>query len=236
MPHSRFYSNQDLKKHITISIYGEEFRHMTKVMRKKEEMIVEIINGKGMLATAKIKTIEKDCANLYIEDLQITPFPKIKRYLIQALCKHTKTDFILEKATELGIDHFIFFPAEKSIKKTISDNQLDRMHKILIAATKQSGRTFLPEISYIQSLEKIPKSLTLFYGDIDPKAPFISKKIKEAKDSSIGFIVGPESGFSQRELAYLHKQNFEGVSLNQNILRAETASICAASFLEMIMH
>ena len=142
MPHNRFY-HPELTKEITLT--GEEHFHLFKVMRAHEGSQIELIDGKGSLATGTVLTIDKKTAQIAVSDKQHTDPPKEKT-LAQSLLKQPKLELVIEKCTELGVTDFHLFPAEKSERDHLSDNHLKRLHALILSATKQCGRLYLPTL------------------------------------------------------------------------------------------
>jgi len=223
---NRFYINDSFEDSPTIE--GSEFHHLVHVMRAQNGDEIELVNGHGVLASARIETIKKKSASLRIlhREKQSKPSPSLISAI--AILRMEKLDWAIEKATELGADAITLFPAEHSEKKQLSENQVERLRNISIAAMKQCGRLYLPAIAILSSLERVLEldAMTLF-GDTDPKAPMLEAI---PNSSPILFITGPEKGFSTSEDALL-KQRAKGVRLHMNILRAETAPIVALSLL-----
>lgn len=225
----RFFSESLEKKRITIK--GEEFFHIFKVMRCKTGEVIELINGKNIFSLAKIISIGKNSLEVEIIKKEEKP-PPFKISLLQAIISPKKMDFIIEKATELGVTNFIFFPSKYSLHRTVSKDRLKRFLSITIAAIKQCDRYDLPSISYKKNLKAVLDTITsknILFGDIREDSKFI-KKVK--KDPHI--FIGPEKGFSKDEVSLLEKNGAEGIRINKNTLRAETAAISSISILSYL--
>lgn len=218
MPHNRFFVHQPLKNQKSITIQDTELKHLH-VMRVETEETIELINGKGFLATAKM--VQKDRKKAELEILNLKEEKQTQRSILAlGLIKIPLLEWVLEKATELGITDFWIFHAEKSMSIRISASKQERFQQILISSIKQCGRLFLPKIEFFDSLQKLPSfSGEKFYGDIAGTDSF-----KTTKDSAL-IAIGPESGFSEKEESFLKKNYYKGISLHKNILRAETAAI-----------
>lgn len=193
---------------------------------------VELVNGLGNQAVAEVVTLEKKRAELKIlsvEKMAAEEGP----LLFLALTRQSLLEWVVEKATELGVQEIRLFQGEKSDREALSENQRRRLQAILISALKQSGRGTLPklvEISPISSWTSL--DVSAFYGTFDPKAPLLFSKCREAS----AFIVGPESGLSRNEEKKLKKLGAIGVSLGPHVLRAETAAITAAALLSQPLY
>ncbi|NGX52081.1 MAG: Ribosomal RNA small subunit methyltransferase E [Candidatus Anoxychlamydiales bacterium] len=238
MPKDRYFIDQDLKKNSSLEIKDKEAHHI-KTLRKKTGEFVEVINGKGFLAKAKIENFDKKSIKIRVIDVFFEKEKKQKLILVQAFIKPNKLEFLLEKTTELGIDEIWLFKSKNSEKLNFSKNRLNRMKFILIAAIKQSGRLYLPKIKIFDSIKDIKNfdsNKNIYFGDVEKKAKRYvdvyknrTKQSNEDKKTSY-FFIGPEMGFFLTEISYL-KNNLQaiGVKINSNILRAETAAIAAIS-------
>jgi 16S rRNA (uracil1498-N3)-methyltransferase len=234
MPAERYFLNETLNTHDKKILRGTEFHHLVHVMRTRKGEEVELINGRGALAHATTQDLFKDHASLIINQIDTTVPRPIQVILAQALPKINRLDFILEKGTELGVDEFWLFPGQLSVKKDISPNQVERFNSLIIAAMKQCGRLFLPKIVIKPELGKWPAiEGTAFFGDVEKEAlPFAHQWKQTAINSPILFFVGPESGFTEKEVQILRDKNVKGVKLHQYILRTETAPLMALSLIE----
>lgn len=233
MPAERFYYPYPLNDNEVISVKDQEYHHLINVMRIRMGETIEIINGNGQLGLGTVSAVEKKQAFLKVHQVVTAPPPSKKLILAQAIPKLNRLECILEKGTELGMTEIWLFPSAHSEKKDFSDNQQQRLEGILIAATKQCGRLFLPKIIMMPPLKKwtaIPQMA--FFGDIEPSAPWLPEEWKRVKDKTEAIIfIGPESGFNDEEILLLRDKGVSGVKLNENILRTDTAAIVALAYL-----
>lgn len=232
MPAYRYYTDQPLKK-LAFSLKDTEHHHLSKVMRQKEGDEIELIDGLGNLAYAKIIVIKKEETLLEIKEIQHFEL-KYKIYLAQALPSLPHLEVLAEKGTELGMSELILFKGDKS-QSYLSDSKIARLQLKLISALKQSGRLFLPKIHIIEKLEEIKPQVDFScFGDVHTKAtPLFQELRKFSELNSSIFYSGPEAGFSKRELDFFERQKIKGISLHSNILRTETAPL---SFLTLMHH
>lgn len=221
MPADRFYFEGTLQGQITLE--GPEAHHL-RVMRIEPGEKVQIINGKGSLGSAILLTLGKNTAILECMDVHTTPDQPPKYILGIPYMRMNHLEWVIEKGTELGADAFHLYPAEFSEQRAFSDNQMERLHNIIISALKQSGRLFLPSLEILTHLDELfATDAAILYGDPEATAP-----LKRAGPAI--FITGPRQGFSEKEMEILKKKG-QAVRLNPNILRAETAPIAAISIL-----
>ena len=230
MPANRFFLKEPLSQGEEKELFGEEFFHVTQVMRKGKGNKIELVNGENILATGTVTTLLKKSAKITIDSVKTVEVALPSITLVQALLKPKSLELIVQKATELGVSEFLFFPAEGSEKKELGKNLLRRLDQILIGALKQSGRCDLPKITISKNLFSCSfQKESTFFGDLEDGAPF-QKAIQSQPTSPLVFIIGPEKGFSKKEKAFLNT-HANGVLLSPYILRAETAAITAAALL-----
>lgn len=228
MPHDRFYLDADLISGHEVTLDKEEGHHL-QVMRPKPGDQVEIINGRGALALGSI--VNKQA--IHIDSVTHVPENSFQLIIAQAMPRFSRLDTILEKGTELGMTSLWLFPGEKSEKTTFSDNQKERMDKILIAAMKQCGSLYLPKLEIHPSIATW-KSLPypIFFGDVGEEAPhfYLSWK-KTSPEKGAIFVIGPESGLTEKEESHLKGLHAKGVTLHKNILRTDTAPLAALTLM-----
>ncbi len=236
MPSQRFFIDAELNENQNLTISGKEFLHIVSVMRNKEKSSIEIVNGKEQLAKGIITKIEKTYLLLNIQEV-ILKKNLDKIIIYQALVPSNRLETIIEKGTELGITSFYLFPGDKSIKKNISKEQINRLKLITISAIKQCGRLDLPQISLLPPIKDWKKNnipLPLFFGNVNACSPKLTTALI-SKDNFISYAIGPEGGFSQQELQTLETLNILGVNIHPYILRTETAAIAFAALAKHLI-
>ena len=180
----------------------------------------------GQLAEARVISIDRNKGVLEILDLKIEKPQKTKVVIAQAIPKTNRLNTIIEKGTELGMTEIWLFPAVYSEKKQFSEK---RLKTISISALKQCGRLYLPKIMLKPPLQQWKKErYTYFFGDVNPSAPPFMEVLS---GTNICFLVGPESGFSEKEVEIMRSWGAVGVKLHENILRTDTASLVALSLI-----
>jgi 16S rRNA (uracil1498-N3)-methyltransferase len=224
MPAERFYLDAELEG--TLALEGSEFHHLAHVMRTRVGDTVELVNGRGTLASAEVTAISKHAATLTVLSASVSSVPPPKIILGLPLMRPSKLELVLEKCTELGADAFWLYPADHSEKDDLSSNQLERLIHIVVSAMKQCGRLDLPPVQLFPRLEALLGSDALYlFGDTRPAAEKVGPR-----EEKVVFVTGPEKGFSEKEHKLLDQKGM-GVKLHRNILRAETAPIAATCLL-----
>jgi len=209
-------------------ILGETARHIVNARRLKESEEINIFNGKGLGARARIIKIAKHPPKLQIKILEkfSAEKPSTEITLYAALIKPPKLRLCIEKTTELGITKFVPLKTARSFRKKIPH---ERLLKILIAACSQSGRKFIPSLDetkdFLIGIKDWKQS-----GDagfiMSADAPPLRTGGKFRK---ISFFVGPEGGFTEEETEKAIGAGLKPVSLGNFVLRSETAAIAAVA-------
>jgi len=219
-----YYSDLQARDEIII-VSGEEFEHISKVMRHSPGDEIFVTDGEGKIFKGVIEKILKDFAEVRIaETLSYVNKKKEFTFCLPRLKNPERFEFALEKSAELGITTFIVFNSSRTISKGI---KIDRWNKILLSAMKQSLLSFLPSIrdgGSLKDLIRLEGEKIIF--DQSGKRKFARNMVKPGE--KYYFIFGPEGGLTRDELNFFNEDNI--VKLSDNRLRTETAVVkCAAS-------
>ncbi len=234
-----FFANQP-KINNTYILDGDNFNHLVNVLRiNVGEDILVSFDGKTDLCA--VTRIDKTTATVSVlqENFQDTHLP-ISITLMQGLPKGDKMELIIQKAVELGADAIIPVETERSIVKLIGnkkDNKINRWQAIAKSGAEQSKRNDVPTVSsavtFKQAMENA-KDFDLVIMPYECENGTISTKnalSKIKRGMKIAVIIGPEGGFSEKEVLIAKENGVETVSLGKRILRTETASITTLSML-----
>ena len=161
--------------------------------------------------------------------------PKIHVTLAVSLLKNpARIDFLVEKGTELGVRAIIPMVCERTIP---SHEKHARLEKIALSAMKQSGRSYLPNVSMLSSFEAVVNNaeeyaLRLIPHEKTEQSHFVGSVLKHhAQAKSVLIMVGPEGGFTDEELALASDRRFVPISLGPRRLRTETAALSALTWV-----
>ncbi|MEI6480515.1 MAG: RsmE family RNA methyltransferase [bacterium] len=223
----RFFVEEKLSLGKEITIKDVDFVHQVlKVFRKRTGDQIVLLDNSGFEFLSTITVLgKKELTVLIEEESEVENKPKIEVTLFASLIKKDKFEWVLEKCTELGVSHFVPVISERSEKK---DLNIDRAQKILKEASEQSERGVMPTIceplSLSEALYGVDFTVLVFHllGE-----KFDAEKTTDV--SRIGILVGPEGGWGEKDLEIFKKNNIQLVTLGSQVLRAETASIAAAS-------
>ncbi len=219
----RFFIAPNLIKGSTITILEDSLIHQFKhVFRFEKGDKVIILDNSGVEYLCSFTLVAKDKVELDIEEKKVSAnVPDKETWLYAALVKKDNFEWIIEKATELGVSHIVPVLSERSEKK---DLNYERAQKILTEASEQSGRGTLPTLHQVVSLSEAIDSLTV------PALVFHTEGEvfeKNNHSSTQAVFVGPEGGWSDKEIELFKEKNVPINSLGKQVLRAETAAIVA---------
>lgn len=223
MPHDRFFTNEALIEGSSISLDESESRHARSVMRKREGDRLELVNGRGELAKATLLSTTSPCV-VKITSVEREEEPLECFHLVVMGLRLSLLEWLVEKGTELGITMFSFLAETKKPTK----HQLERLERLCQAALKQSGRRFLPTLSFLEKLEEVQSDGALFYGSLQPDLPTFSSCLPQ---SNVTFFVGPPSGWTSYEERVLEKLGAKPVRLSKTTLRSETAALAGCVWM-----
>ena len=223
----------------TCIIEGEDVKHISRVLRCRENDKLEVCDMDNNEYICEIKEINKDNILLdIIEKVNIKRESNLKVKLYQGMPKGTKMELILQKLTEIGVDEIVLVQAKRSVTKIDNkkeDKKIERWERIIYEAAKQSKRAKIPKLTGVLTFKEALADMQNNDLNICPYENERTISIKEAiKDSSantIGIFVGPEGGFEEEEIEKIQEIDGKVVSLGPRILRTETASVVASSIV-----
>ncbi len=215
-------------------ITGDEHHHLARVMRHEPGDRIVVFDGKGNEADAEIVTINKSRAGLRVaavrHDAQDLP-PRV--VLAVAVPKSDRFRWLVEKATELGVERLVPLQTARSVVLPGS-LKLEKMRKVVIEACKQSGRnrlmTIEPPMDWQQFAAAIAPAAPVFLADRDGE-PAARTLRARTEGGAVTCIVGPEGGLTDAERRQALDAGAVCVSLGRRILRVETAAIVLAALV-----
>lgn len=211
---------------------GDEARHLTKVRRVAPGESVEIFDGRGSAFLAKVTTVGRDRVELTIlEPLVPTPAPGCSLTLATAVPKGERFDWLVEKATELGVTRLIPLITERSVVDPRSA-KLDRLRRVIVEASKQCQRTRLMDLEtptrWASLVSKNRSSMRLI---AHPGAPGMAATGLRPAGQSVILAIGAEGGFTSLEVEQAVAEGWQVVGMGPTLLRVETAALAGCSAL-----
>lgn len=211
-----------------------ESKHAIRVLRLNEGDQIELIDGKGGFYRARITNANPKKCKLSIIDSQ-TEFGKKDFHLHIAIAPTKnidRTEWFLEKCTEIGIDEITPLLSEHSERKVIKP---ERLEKILVSAMKQSVKAYLPRLNELTKLSDLLQQATetkkYIAHCIEGEKPHLKNVVKPGEKVLI--LIGPEGDFSPEEVNLALQSGFKAISLGDARLRTETAGVVACHIVNL---
>jgi 16S rRNA (uracil1498-N3)-methyltransferase len=234
----RFFITPEQVREPYITVMGDDLRHIRTVLRKQPGDLLTLLDGQGREYTVRITAIGKEEVVTEIVDRRERHPSGPDIVLGQGIAKADKMDWIVQKATELGVASIVPLVTERTIVKVKDEEKrVGRWKKIAREAAMQSDRPDIPRIGplrtfpdFIMTLDPGPLTLFLFPWE-EGMLPI--KEVLRGKQGveKVVVLIGPEGGFSQAEADLAKKKGFHLVSLGPNILRTETAAVAVISMI-----
>ncbi|PZF72355.1 RsmE family RNA methyltransferase [Taibaiella soli] len=231
-----FFHKGTMTKGAEIWLEEDTARHIVQVLRMENGEQLRLTNGEGILATATVANAQKKKCSVILNEVKKFQPATTQFHLAVAFTKNTsRNEWLLEKATELGVTAIIPLMATRSERERFRH---DRWLNILISAMLQSQQYYLPELSEPAELPAILKR----FNAVEQK--FIAHCISEEERTSIAermkphketlIFIGPEGDFTPEEVALCITQGCQPIVMGANRLRTETAAMAACAYFNMI--
>jgi len=230
MSNIRLFFPKSLSLNLIGKLDKQQSHYVSKVMRIKSNDVFSLFNSSGEWE-AKIKEISKGIVEFNITRQLRKKESSKEIWLAFSPIKSNYFNFMIQKATELGVTKFLPIIFERSVVRKINHNRLE---KIIIEASEQSNRINVPILEECQNLKNFlhqnKKKIELIFADLNSKNKKL--EIKKITGKSLCIIIGPEGDFSEKERKeILSFEEVKQIKINENILRSETAAISALSIV-----
>lgn len=235
---TRLFVNTELQAGQQLQLDAEQARYLGRALRLRVGSSLSVFNGRGGEFTATVETIGRKSALLRIGDQAdaITESP-LKVHLVQGISRGERMDFVVQKATELGVKRISPVLTEYGVVKldaTRAAKRRDHWQSIAESACEQSGRTRPPLVELPMVLnawfgartKEADTDLILRPGAATPLAGIATPATK------VCLLIGPEGGFSESEYEDAQLAGFTAVSLGPRVLRTETAALAALAIAQ----
>lgn len=234
VPHF-FINSKDVKNNFVSITDKDNFNHIVKALRVKVGEKILLIDEKQVQYEGTIDYISNKSV-----DVQVNKSYESKRkldfelYLAQSPLRSDAQSFIIEKATELGVDGvYPIYTDNCALKKSVIEQKVSKWQKLMSEASKQCERAYIPKCFELTTIEKLikGKKFDKILAFTERAAKYNLKSyLKDnpiLQEEKILVIIGPEGGFSDKEFEYFEKNKITTLSLGELILKAETAVVVA---------
>ena len=233
----RLYFPDKIQSDLSSHLPKEQTHYIKDVMRLKIGDKLSIFNISGEW-NAIIQSYEKKGARIKVMKKVREKESEKNIWLAFSPIKQNPLNFIIQKGTELGIQKFIPILTERSMVREIN---IERIKKIIVEASEQSNRISVPEINSPKSLKdfllQFPKNGYLIFCDINSDKNSLKKILEKKNNIPLCILIGPEGDFSENERKMIIEQNQTfSISLAKNILKAETAALCAIAIVNYYLN
>lgn len=221
-----------------ITLPEDSAAHLVRVLRLREGDACVLFNGDGRDYPARLVQAGKREAVVELGDaLPAGNESPLRITLLQGIARGEKMDLILQKATELGVAAVVPVNSERTEVKLDAERagkRLSHWREVVVSACEQCGRATLPDIAPPQTLEGAARAVD---GEtlrliLDPEATHRLATLVAPASMRIAIAIGPEGGWSPRDLATLTEAGFAGLRLGPRVLRTETAGLAAIAALQ----
>ena len=226
-----FYTPPHLITPHALTVEGDEFNHLTHVMRKRQGDTIRVVNGTGTAYDVTIIEISKHVARCEVRNMYTRlNEPEVDVTIGVAVLKNgSRFDFLVEKVTELGVNAIVPLLTERTIPR---HTKLERLQRLALAAMKQSGRCVQPEVKGLMDLTEFlqsvaPGKLSIIAHE-QGESSTLAQIVREVEFRSAALCIGPEGGFTEAEVTLAEQKGFRRASLGSRRLRTETAAILTA--------
>ena len=235
---NRAYVDAPLAVGARLALPDSAAAHLIRVLRLGVGDACVLFNGHGHDHDARIVSADKRGAEVeVVATREVDNESPLRIVLVQGIARGEKMDWILQKATELGVAAYVPVSSDRSEVKLDGERagkRLAHWHSVVVSACEQSWRARVPEVLPPQGLAS---ALAALHGEsvrlmLDPDARSDIATIAPPDGHSIVLAIGPEGGWSPRDRAVLADAGFIGLRLGPRILRTETAGIAAIAALQ----
>jgi len=239
---NRFFAAKSDFQGEQVTLGRRQAHQIRNVLRMSRAESIIVLDNTGVEYEVILTDIQKDKVLGRIQQKRPAPGePHVKLTLFQSLLKRDKFELILQKCTEVGVTRFMPIVTQRSLVRdihTVSPNKLTRWRRIITEAAEQSHRGRIPELAPpLQFKEALPH-----LNDFDrcliasphEQATTLQKALHhgpENKPQTIALLIGPEGGFTDREIQLAEENNATPTTLGQRILRTETAAVVATALI-----
>ena len=239
MRRARFFVRMPLPLGQTVPLPPFAAEHAVRVLRMREGDAITVFNGDGHDYSGRIVNVRRNEAGVQIESQTAVDVESpIAMTLVQAVVRGEKMDWILQKATELGVQQIVPVTSERSEVK-LGEERADKRHArwlhVIESACEQSGRSRIPTLLMPQSLTHFASALPAAIDgelrlSLHPDAQTRMSSLPQP--AQVMIAIGPEGGFSDRDLSMLDQVGFQRLRLGPRVLRTETAGIVTMAALQ----
>ena len=231
----------------SVVITGDEFYHLTRVLRLKRDTTVTVFDGRGLELTGRVASVESERAVVEVTGLRENSSESpLEIILLQGMAKGGRMEIIIQKGTELGVSSIRPFLTERSVPRLGEqgiEKRLHRWRRVAVEAAKQCDRALLPAIEepvtfdeaivgHGDCLKLIPWEMEKSTGLREVLEQYRPEIEMPGKVAKVVVLIGPEGGLARESVEMACREGFQPVTLGPRVLRTETAAIALLAVLQ----
>jgi len=236
---TRLYVPDALAAHTEHTVREATANHITRVLRLRSGDALVVFDGRGGQYAARIAAVRKSTVVLRVAEHEAAERESpLHITLAQGISRGERMDFVMQKATELGVSRIVPVVSERSVVRLDApqaDNRLRHWRAVVIAACEQCGRNRVPELDPPLALErllaseKLPERRLMLTADATLRVRDL-----EAKPEPVAVLIGPEGGLAPAEHSAALRAGFLALRVGPRVLRTETAALTALAALQLL--
>ena len=224
-----------------VRITGPLLRHLRDSLRLQQGEALTVLDDRGNRYRTEVTTVtDREISARILQTMAPPLRTRPSLVLAQALLKGEKMDWVIQKATELGVDHFVPLHAKHSVVKLRQDrieHQMSRWQRIAVEAAQQSERWTVPTLDTPMTFSELltryqTASTKLFLAERSNGSSLQSSRLPADVHDTVLLVIGPEGGWDPEEVTLAQSHSCQAVTMGATILRAETAAIAAISSIQ----
>lgn len=227
MPHCRIFLDQPLNTGLEAEIPADQAHYLRHVMRLVAGDPITVFNGRGGEYEATVSGLNKKGGGCHLDRfVDVDRELPVRIHIIQCANKSEKIETVLQKCTELGAASFQIANSERSQFKLTEQklaSRLERWQKIITEAAEQSERTAIPIVTWQPSLQRLTAKGNAYTLHPESATTWQESRAEIIKASEITLAIGPEGGWSRRDIETLSDLGFHNLTFGERIMRTETA-------------
>lgn len=225
-----------------VVIAGALAHRLARVLRLRPSDEVTLFDGSGDEAHVRLEAVaDREATGLVVGRFEGIPEPRVRVHLYQSVTKGERFEWLLEKATEVGVAGFVPLTSARAVVKTPAEgNRVERWRRIVVEAAEQCGRSAIPDVAAPQAfddgLASAPGLLLLPYEGAGEPAHNVQEALDAHIDelfamAEVSLFIGPEGGFEPAEVERAAAAGVAVVTMGRRVLRSETAGLIAATLV-----
>ncbi|GAV20819.1 16S rRNA (uracil1498-N3)-methyltransferase [Mariprofundus micogutta] len=237
--HCRLYIEEEINIGESIGLPSDQGHYLRTVMRLGPGSPVVLFNGFGGEYQGTIEILTKQESSIHVESFaDISREMPVSVHIVQAACRNEKIETVLQKATELGAASFTIIRSERSSLKLDANKlgkRIERWQKIIIEAAEQSERTSVPKVQWLNKLSDVDAKGMAFTLHPETDTSWPEQRSNMASASNITLAIGPEGGWSPRDIEILASAGFQSLTFGPRVMRTETAAPALLAAIQSLL-